>query len=358
MRLCFGLLSLLVILLADCARFRIEELKPSVIASFPIVSGDESNPEQMVQSLQKNRVIYNFPTKPVTDGQFAYVVDPNQHLVRVLPLTGRRPSKLIGAKVDPLPEGVEWIKIPAGVPGQVAVDEEGNLYIQNHISKPTKGTDNKKENALPLPSQILHIREGAELAWSIGRGGLASEPFEQILRMDAASGGRLFVLHTVEGEKILNLYLDGKEAARYEPSSLTTEEERKEYFIDVEDIVPDLSGEYAFASVAFRKKSDYDLVYRKIYRLDGSPEELLVTEDANEYFAWSRPEEGFYTLRSDEDGSRLLLKVYSSTGEYLSNLLLVYPDIRESWRETYMTMQNRIYTSRLSHGHLELYEWK
>ncbi|MCB1317969.1 MAG: hypothetical protein KDK27_18520, partial [Leptospiraceae bacterium] len=78
----------------------------------------------------------------------------------------------------------------------------------------------------------------------------------------------------------------------------------------------------------------------------------------DDYVGAPRPDGGFVLMNSEEDGSSVLFKIYSPRGEYLNNRLINYPGLRGSWRETFVTPTERIFSTRMLHGNFELYEWK
>lgn len=351
--------------LESCARFRIEELEPALIASLKVQLEKPGSGLKSVHALYRRRVIYNFPIKPVTDGNFIFILDPAQKLVRIFALASKKLVKLMGHTVPAVPEGVTWVKLPTGAPGQVAANDDGHIFVQNYLpvpEKPVQRSKKKKEKneIRPGMSYIVHVNPDGEPVWTMGQDGLASEPFESIIRMDTLEGDSLYVLHRRAGRKVLSYYEEGSLLSSYDAFTPGSVEERKKYFIEIEDMVPAAQGQYVLVSAAFRHKDTHAPVYRQIYRVyaSGDAEQLLFTEDPADYFAWSRPDGGFYMMNSEEDGSRILFKIYNNRGEYLSNRLIIFPELRESWRETYLTLQNKIYTSRLQHGNFELYEWK
>ncbi len=355
---------------AGCARFRIEELQPTPLFSIPIKLPDEPNLEQTVQALQNGRVVYNFPVKPVTDGTYLYVTDPARSLVRVFSRGSTRPLKIFG-NVNPAPhEDIKFVKIRAGTPGWAATDEDENIYIQLHtdvkpaaneiaLSPEERQTGQVSHTGEVTPSQIVHLNDQDEILGYIGQNGYNSENFGLIIRMDAAEEGLLFVLHK-SPELTLSVFRNGKKMKSITGLAPGTDQEKKKYLVQVEDIVPDAAAKFFIVSAAFRDKTGYNLEYRKIFRIDENDQstELLNIEDPDDFFSWTRPDGGFYLTHTEEEGSGILFKIYNPGGEYLNNRLVVFPDIRSSWREPYLTLQGRIYTSRLFRGKYELYEWK
>ena len=127
--------------LSACARFRIEELQPSLLFSLNVKTPDQPNPEQFIQTEASGRVYFDLPARPVTDGTYLYVADPERSLVRVFSRNSSRPVKLYGGSAPAGLEDIKFVKIKAGIPGWIASDEDENIYVQIRSPDPTKPTD-------------------------------------------------------------------------------------------------------------------------------------------------------------------------------------------------------------------------
>lgn len=363
-------------LAAGCARFRIEELKPGLILSLPIVPGKNKNPEGNLHAMESGRVIYNLPPIPALDDDRAILIDPARQKVRIFSLQSGEVRFILENTSENKggESGYQRYNVDVGVPGIVVSNQEGDIYVQ---SRPYTNTDKAvqieevtpPENRLPgrlnpesmtmKASRILQINEDGQLLRTIGVEGIEGAPFKNIIRMYLPAND-LFVLHN-EGEyPVLTKYTGGDPTGEFSipPASLSGEGRSLETII--EDIIPLPDGESAIASVGFRVKKDYNLAYRKIYRLgsDGSAKELLKNDEAGDYFAWIKENGGFYLMNSYEDGSGILFKIYSPEGEYLNNRLILFPGVRGSWMETFLTFDNRILSTRINRGRYEIYEWK
>ena len=51
-------------------------------------------------------------------------------------------------------------------------------------------------------------------------------------------------------------------------------------------------------------------------------------------------------------------EIYSPSGEYLNNRLIVMPDFRNTWREVTVDAAGRVFSNRIYKGSFEVYEWK
>ncbi len=359
-------------LFSGCARFRIEELSPSLVASLPVLPPQDPNPDHLLQAMERGRVPYNLPTRPALDDSLLYLSDPARQLVRILSRSSGELNLLLADQHIPALQNAR--SLPLGVPGWIAVDDEENLYIQSRIfdgeeEKPLEvpperripGQLNTKEMSL-LPSVILHLNKEGRLLQTLGQQGQGGDPFPVLYRMDAGDEGKLYVLYKNKEEKrVMALYRNGTlvhDTSAFDPA---TADEKRRFKVEIDNIVPFPTGENYMASVSFRNRNDYNLVYRKIFRLSPpfqEAKEVLLIDNPSDYFAWTHPGGGFYLMNSEGDGSRILFKIYSSDGEYLNNRLVNFPGLRAGWRETYLTLQGRIFSTRLNQGAYEIYEWK
>ena len=379
-------LSIMANFLSAC--IRTEELKFTRIAALKIAPYNTENTGQLVQGKLSGKVAYNFPIKPPTDGSVIYIADPERGLVRVFNLgENGELVKLIGGVSLTPPEGVKHIPVqPGGVPGWISPDDDGKIYVQFRrlLTPPAPAGDKKKkkkdQKVVPAvrrsppqvfktddrqvpPSWIYQIDSDDQIIYKLGVQGADSEqPFGLIYRMEAGFDDVLFVIHREDQIKALSIYKEGKRIAHYTVFSAPAAGEAKKYLIETEEIYPDPSGEYILASTVYREKKTHKPVLRKIYRLtdpETAPVLLTTIEDMGDYFAWGRPDGGYYLMREEDEGAGITFKVYNKEGKRDPlNRRMHFPGLRSTWREPFPGNNGKIYTSRLYQGKLELYEWE
>lgn len=388
---------LLFVLVAGCARFKIQELKPVVLFSVPVTlsGGEQEGAESASIPAERNgRVVFNFPLRPYFNSSYVYIPDPPRKLIRVFDTTAGTLDKMIlpqGSPI-PVPDGVERLTVELNLPGWIAGDATENLYIQNFLPDPGSAEDenvpapeNREPGALmtlrrpPTPSVILQLDDDGQPLYTLYEDPPSRKPFEEILRMNGGEEGRLFVLHTIRDKKerrrkFLSEYRGGLLVARYGRNEWGSKKERDDYWVDLEDMVSEDGGKYVLACVAFRERDSHRAAYRKIYRIEGRvqvnpnrdddetppppAEEILVTQNQSDFFAWVRPDGGFFLMNPEADGSSVLYKIYDRTGEYINNQKIAFRGPYASWRDSFVTGAGRIYTPRLYRGKFEIYEWQ
>ncbi|MCR9143342.1 MAG: hypothetical protein NXI24_13905 [bacterium] len=380
-------LSLTGLVLSGCARFRIEELEPRVLFSAPVVRAEASNPGEAIHLQESGRVPFNLPVRPAVNASSAYIADPARNLVRVFNSgTTDVPESLLTGPGAQAGEETPRIAVKLGVPGWIAVDEDDEtLYVQSFerdtspVNRSEQPIENRPSNQTSIIRQmastvlVLDVEDSFRTVGNLGVDGFDTAPFPEILRLIAEEDGVLHVLYrgaapakqrgvTAPAPLILASYRRGELLSRYAEfeAGVATAEELRQYLVEWENIVPGPGGAFAIYSVALRQKSSYDLISRRIFHRSGpeaAPVELLRIDDPADYFISSRPDGGFYLMNAEEDGSRILYKTFSPQGEYLNNRLIIFPGLRASWRESFLGLDGRIFSSRLYLGKFELYEW-
>ena len=394
---------LLHVLLLGCARFRIEELKPTRFSELPIARADSPNLEQYPQVKMAGHVPYDLPIQPITNGSRVYMSDPERRLVRVFDLSGEV-TRLIGPPGVRVPDDVKFVRVGAGIPGLIAVDEDRTLYIQYRKAEPLRATAkslNPKtpgakaqagkdgapepeegpsipltegENTNPVeriagvfdtrdrglpPSVIVQINRDDKVVQTIGKEGVGGAPFGLIYSMDVDPKNRLIVTYREGDAYRIGIYEKGVRLNVYE--NLTVKTPDPAYDVRVEGAAAGPTGEFALFCAVYRDRKTHNPVLRKVFRLESpeaEPKEIYTTDDVRDFCGPARADGGFYMLNAEKDGSRILFKIFSPTGEYLDNRLIRFPGMYASWRRTFMRLDGRIFSSRIYRGKLEMYEWK
>jgi len=374
-----------------CARFKIEELQPSKIASVPISFSGSRNTKGTLDALKKENVPYNFPIRPVTDGDFFYISDPVKKQVRVFSASSGKLEKIIGTIGIDSQSDVITVSFPNQIPNWIAPDGNGGVFIEfkaasiapvinkQKAGKKKDGKEKRKpkdeivppEKRLPgifdtsdrtiLSSVIIFINDDNKIEYTIYKSDNPRIKFFQIFRMDADKEGNIYVCHKEKGKKILSVFQKGKLIKNYEHFLTYSDEDSKNTILDIEKIAPIENSEQVIASVVFRDKNNYRPLFRKIFKIKNpstKPELMYQTDEKDDFFGWSRADGGFYILNTEDNGAGILFKIFNKDGIYINNRLIRFPGLRESWRGTYVTYDGRITTSRLYHGNFELYEWK
>jgi len=345
-----------------CARFRVQELKPSRLFSIPLLSAFPhlAKPDE-TEARPLN--LTGISVLPAVQDNRLYLPDVSAGRVRVFSGGGEKPDWIIADKLGA--DDADLIRIKPGAPGIIAADEEDHVFVQVFEA----AADEKAEPDLPperrqteklnasmfasVPSRIVHIQDGAAVG-SFGQDGKDTAPFERILQMQAHEGV-LYVFHETQGKRLLSVYQKDTLIKKYENFNIADLNPYK-FTLDIESISPVQNG--VLVSATLRDKTTFTPADRRVYSWDGTNAALIHTiDDENDQFL-SGTLDGGFILANAEEGSRLLLKIYSPAGEYLNNRRIILPDFRTGWREVQIDMTGRVLMARIQQGQFEMYEWK
>ncbi len=375
------ILVLILLLLwqsAQCARFRTHRLEPSLLFSLYVLPGEEKNPNLQLQSLEKERLSLNFPVRPAVVENRAYIADADRRMVQIFSADSQVPELVLASKV---PENVNadipFATLDLGIPNWVAVDpQQQNIYIQSSMeSQAASASSHKTASDIPSAelrnsltrseirqnfSAVLHLNEKGELLGKLENEGYGQEGYRQVLRLLSDEKQLLYLLHREKEGLQLSVYRAGKLLQRFGKPRLAIAK-RAGVFHQLEDIWPIAAGRAVIGSVAFRRKKDYSLVERVIYRqkrANGAAVILLRSDDPAEYLAGALPNGGFCLMQSEDEGKQIFYKIFNGAGEYMNNQRIVLGDQRPSWRQVYLTLQGQLMSTRLWRGRYEIYEWR
>ena len=359
-----------------CARFRVQELEALPRFSLDIVPAHAKNPDMKLQVLEKEGLTYNFPLRPAIAGSKMYFSDVNRKIVRVFSDNQEEPLLILSASRPPsLPanSSIPYRQLDLGIPAWIAVDEDTEeLYIQSYspiapsetrVLPPEKRLPGRHSRILQSPSLILNLNKKGELIGKIGKEGYNTPPFNLILQIYPDAEERLNVLHKSKETKDLELLVfeKGRLLRRFSRPELDIDLKAKQKLLILEHIQAVAGRDFVIGSLAVRKKSNYDLLERIIYQQStpGAKARVLLRNDTLiDFLVWADRDGSFYMLQTEESGSDLLFKIFSSKGEYLGNRSIELPGLRSSWRDMFFSLKGRVFNSRVSKNKFLLYEWK
>ena len=323
---------LLLLLLTNCVRFKIDNLKPTLLGKIKI--GTDLTE---------------------VDGDLDFII-------------GNVPSKN-NLKIKVLNQKLGNI-------GLLAVSSEDDLFIQNRISSNVSAGEIAKENSFAknsgyfdtkekesIASYLLHMDSKGKMVSIIGVSGKNSEPFRYIESLYAFDKNRLAVYHKFAEQMQLNYYVNDELVGTIKEGNLSifTGPDSVDYKIKLDTIIPHKDGEYALVSFSFIGKKDSRFKFRRIYKYALNavepdallkelqyPSEILFSVNTNkEFFIWE----------TENKGESVKLQVHDKDGNHINNKRLQFPSPRLNWRETYMDENDNVYSVKTSAGYLELYSW-
>lgn len=363
-------LLFLLITFSNCVRFKIDNLKPTLLSKIKIGT-DLSEVEGVVI----NNALLNIPFRIPINANRLYIADYNNSYVKVYGSDGDL-DFIIGNLPSKNNLKVKVLNQKLGNLGLLAVSSEDDLYIQNRISSDSSPVVETKTNSFTkntgyfdtkekesIASYLLHMDSKGKMVSIIGVTGKNSEPFRYIESLYAYDKNRLAVYHKFAEQMQLNYYVNGDLVGTIKEGNLKifTNNETNDYKIKLDTIIPHRDGEFALVSFSFIGKKDSRFKFRRIYKyaLNATEPESLLKElqyPSEILFSVSANKE-FLIWETENKGESVKLQVHDKEGNHINNKKLQFPAPRLNWRETYIDENDNLYSVKTSSGYLELYSW-
>jgi hypothetical protein len=364
------IISILFFTIINCVRFKIDNLKPTLLSKIKI--GTDLTE---VEGIVVNNALLNIPFRIPINANRLYITDYNNSYVKVYGSDGDL-DFIIGNVPTKNNLKVKVLNQKLGKIGLLAVSNDDDLYIQNRISADINDTVEAKVNSFAknsgyfdtkekesIASYLLHMDSKGKMVSIIGVSGKNSEPFRYIESMYAYDKNRLAVYHKYAEQMQLNYYLNGDLVGSIKEGNLKifTSPEANDYKIKLDTIIPHKEGDYAIASFSFIGKKDSRFKFRRIYKynFDAVEPDVLLKElqYPSEILFSVNTNREFYIWETENKGESVKLQVHDKDGNHINNKRLQFPSPRLNWRETYMDENDNIYSIKTSSGYLELYSW-
>ncbi|PJZ43593.1 hypothetical protein CH370_02255 [Leptospira kmetyi] len=356
----------------SCTRFKVDNYNSYLYGRIKL-----GNTLADVQAKILNGVPTNLPqTMPVVSSKI-YVPDFEQSLLKVFSTDGEL-KFILGSIKEKVGDKYKLIAAKIGRIGLVAVNGDEEIYLQSRAGKeeqpkvdPTtediflkKSGTFDTEYREATPSTILHFSDAGKLLNTIYVEGISGNtPFGYIERMETGEDDLLFVFHRQNGDMKLSVYDNG--ALQRSISASTFSEvisDTETSQVRLETILPHLEGKYAVASFSVFDKKNSRFKSRRIFKYDFETKTatlLKEIQDPSESLYWILKDNNFFIWETEtEEESSIRLQVHDDEGNHVNNIRLNYLPPRGLWRETWMDLNDEIYSARIKSGYLEIHKWK
>ena len=399
----------------SCARFRVQNLKPTLIFSPEILPNKINNPDFLLQVSENENQIFNFPIQIVISNLKMFVADAQTSSVRIFKNNNSKPILVMANNaIKGLSDSVNFKQNNFNIPGLIAVNPTTeDFYLQSFIASnsssseipytsPDKRLPGLQSRLIQNPSNILVINSkgvtqsviyypgnytgnypknnpgnyqgsstggfknnpnGNNFASSVNANS-STEPFNFIVRMQCDSNNNLYVLHKTKDKSELELlvYHKNKFKYRFTLPELEISNKQNNRFIVLENILPVDGKDFVIGSVAVRNKINFELIVKIIYYQENPNTKakiLLRDDNPNNYLFWASPESFFYIIENKNNGKGALIKIFNENGEYKSNQSIYFPTSKtiNTWRELFINLEGRIYTNQVFQNKFMVYEW-
>ncbi|MBP7281305.1 MAG: hypothetical protein KBA66_07010 [Leptospiraceae bacterium] len=356
--------------MSNCVRFKIDNLKPTLVSKIKIGTDIAE-----VEGVVVNNALLNIPLRIPINANRLYITDYNSSYIKVYGGDGDL-DFILGNVPSNYNLKVKVSNQKFGKLGLLAVSSDDDLYIQNRISTGVVAQEQTKENSFSkntgyfdtkekesIASYLLHIDSKGKMESIIGVTGKNSEPFRYIESLYAYDKNRLAVYHKFAEQMQLNYYTNGDLVGSIKEGNLNifSSNEANEYTIKLDTMIPHKDGEFALVSFSYIGKKDFRFKFRRIYKYafgSNEPESLLKEfQYPSEILFAVNANKEFLIWETENKGESVKLQVHDKDGNHINNKRLQFPPPRLNWRETYMDENDNLYSIKTSSGYLELYSW-
>lgn len=364
---------LALIFASGCARFKINDLQPSVLLALPLHNNPyQAKADHLLVSVQEG-ALYDLPARPGVFENRILLPLPDKNLVVEFSEGNATPERIY------LPENstpaapyrdakIKATRLPAGQVGQAVPLEEATIIQLYGTAAGKKAEEIEPEHRMPAilfpesmeqaASELIALPAEDAKPLKLLADETGSTSFTQVWQILAGENDLLYVLHSPKGGRpVLNVYHELQlQNVLSVPDSLFV---AKDLSVELEAILPYRGKNEALASLVLRKKNSFEPAERALYRLrpNADPEEIYRYDEKEDLPIWSR-ENGGFLLAHDEDGTAMLLKIFGPGGDYENNNRIRYEGLRESYQDTFFNAEDRLFSIRLMRGVYEVIEWK
>ncbi len=347
------IIFIIFIFLFNCGRWKTTKLKPDVLCT--IHPGE--NTGEIELKYDKNDLL-DISFKMWVFKNNIYIADNNLKRIQVLD-NNCNPIIFIGDKKPGMDDKAEikYSKFQFSIINSVAIDSNGNLYIQNSFASTGK---NITEPQGFFPSYILVFDRKGTLLYTLGKNGTPDIPFDFIESMEIDSNDRLHIrtrsydMWSVYRfvNKRRDLYITFSE------NDFKENEGKDTYIGKIEKILSYKNSDNFLIAVAYYSGADFK--YRKIYNYSIRKEKVIhaafiITDPKNEVFALV-DDKNIYLWDIDEQNLRYM--ICNLSGDVVNNILIKFTGMADSYNEILIDNTGRFYSYHAFKKGVEVREWR
>lgn len=359
------MVSLLIISMGACARFKVSNLDANVLFSIPINKNSLSFPSQ-------TGILHGIPRKVGITSERLTISEPENKSIKIF--KENQLERIIISKDrendtfsnEPNDKKIRSFSEYLKIPGNIVSGTEDDFYVLNYY--PNLSGPNEQSGFY----KIIHYDLKGQFIQIIGRNGQSELPYENVIWMDTDTSGRLWVAY----RHLDDLYLEGYEENQVY-RSYSDQECVKNVFMgqnlsstDIarcEFMYPFPSGEKLLLVGRVDSIKDSEagakgrvFKYRTFVVIDknGKSEVIFGKINDPEDFPYIPYNENEILLWQTLDYNRVKLPIYSLHGALINNLQITQTDRFENWRSTWFNLQGKAYSIKVDSLKLEVIRWK
>lgn len=347
---------ILILLLVSCGRWKVTKYKSNRLCTFS-------------EGRDIGSIAFDFDDKDLLDITFhlhynrgiLYAVDNILKRIQIMDIDCT-PQLVIGSKKTQPSKtyGVRYSFFNFSIIGEIAVDNERNIYIQNRFVSSRKYRRYRKKSNLGFSSSyILVFNEKGSLLYTLGQKGFPDIPFYFIKSMEVDESNRLFVItksfNTFSVYRFIkkkrDLYLNIGE------SDFVDKKDEEEYVGKIENILIYQTGENLLLSVAYYK--DFEFKYRKIYEYSikqrRRSKTVLKIQDAKNEIYTIVDDKLIYLWDIEERDMRFI--VYNLQGNIVNNIQMQFPEKDGYFEDILIDESGRLFSYHVNKRGIDIFEW-
>lgn len=361
-----------------CARFQIYDLSSSNVISIPVI---EYNPEKKINDfyipvLIQENLVYRIPQSPTIYDNEVLLPIPEMNFIAYFPKLSDKPAFLITSKNNKNELAKIYQNIPIkifseGIIGESCIQDNYMVFrIFLTKEKVELNIPPEPENRMPAilypqtknvnPSRLFLLNK-SNMFVEKEKERLLLEPindkdYTELIKFYCFPDYVAIVRFLSEKEAILNFYnIKDKNMQDINIDIKSLQDPSKNEIINIENIFV-LENRDVFIEVASRDKKSYKNIYKKIYKYNNKLNLFFDNDDLESSLFYIFPDNSFYLAKEDDED--LLIKIYDNKLNYQKNNRIRFDRENNYWKEYWINLEGRIFSSKLQENLYSIVEWK
>ena len=368
-----------LIFFSFCARFQIYDLSSSNVISIPVI---EYNAENKINSfyipaLIQENLVYRIPQSPTIYDNEILLPIPELNFIAYFPKIRGKPDFLITSKNNKTELAKIYPNIPIkifseGIIGDSCIQENYMIFriFLTNKDKIELNIPSEPENRMPAilypqtknvnPSKLFLLNK-SNMFVEKEKDRLLLEPindkdYRELIKFYCFSDYVAIVRFLSEKEAILNFYnIKNKSMLEKNIDIKSLQVTNKNEIINIENIFVLENGD-VFIEVVSRDKKSYKNIYKKIYKYNNNLDLFFDNDDLETSLFYVFSDNSFYLAKEDDED--LLIKIYDYKLNYQKNNRIRFDRESNYWKEYWINLEGRIFSSKIEENLYSIVEWK
>ncbi len=367
-----------LIFFSFCARFQIYDLSSSNVISIPVI---EYNAENKINSfyipaLIQENLVYRIPQSPTIYDNEILLPIPEMNFIAYFPKLTEKPDFLITSKNNKTDLAKIYQNIPIkifseGIIGESCIQDNYMIFrIFLTKDKIELNIPPEPENRMPAilypqtknvnPSNLFLLNK-SDMFVEKEKDRLLLEPindkeYTELIKFFCFPDYVVTVRFLSDKEAIVNFYnVKNKSVQEINIDIKSLQDPTKNEIINLENIFV-LENKDVFIEVVSRDKKTYKNIYKKIYKYNNNLSLFFENDDLEASLFYVFSDNSFYLAKIDDED--LLIKIYDNKLNYQKNHRIRFDRENNYWKEYWINLEGRIFSSKIEENLYSIVEWK